>query len=967
MNIIKYLKYKMEEIFDKIIQEISINLDKINTDNFLNQIKEIKEINECYDITKEFCNNILDSKNKILLYLSEEKEKLLMNKTQINENMKNTNNDLNKLISNLKSIINQSKLKLKNLTSNINDLNSNLNLITGNLEKKKYSLATSRIEKLFLLKNTMSTNVKSIESLQLKILEEIKSEQIITKKVLNSTMSKIRPNRTPSPFTPTRKNTKNKISNINDKNNIFDKRIKTKRDLSTSMLNIKIRGKSNNIREIRNLNTINVDKRSISKNRGIDFVKENEELKKKLSIQKQINDRLTKEINKSKRKSYGNIMPPKINSKISKDKKEIEIKDISSYMKKNILKFNDKINKISDLMFSLTFAINNIQNKKEISTIFEAEFINIKKYLLSITTEISELKSCLIKISLGNEKNNNINNISSKQFSENNESSDDIDNSSINQLDNLKKENLNLQNSIDLYKSQIISLNQKLSNEQKTKENIEKNFSNVKTQNNELIEKIYKIEQLNKSASNFNSVNKDDGDTYLKDISTMSYSSEILTLKEELRNSEKKYLELKGMFNSNLESKNLIENLLKKNNEETKRTYEQKILKLKKKLEEKEKEINKLKEYFDKEEKNMLNKIKEDNNENIQKIKSFYENKFISISEQQNNSRLDESNMGKLGKINDELSRIKTADNNDNSINNISLNSFKEQLDDKNEFKNQFADLQNKNNLLEEENNQLKKKMKKMNEEIDGNVETARKSKTQYMNQIFSLQEEILKYKTNENKIKEEILNIEHENRKNKNNIKIYNEELEDMKSLNNKLLKELENLKNEKKESKATNTKEEEEINKLKLENNSYISEINKLKNNIRELNLRKNELEIELNKIKEDYNKIKINKDLEHAQIDKLNNNITLLTIEKEKLESKINELSNKLSKKDKEIILLITNNNKDKKNINEQYKNQIEILKKEVEERKNMNEQYKNQITNLQKKIFQMQNSDNEYDKD
>ena len=70
---------------------------------------------------------------------------------------------------------------------------------------------------------------------------------------------------------------------------------------------------------------------------------------------------------------------------------------------------------------------------------------------------------------------------------------------------------------------------------------------------------------------------------------------------------------------------------------------------------------------------------------------------------------------------------------------------------------------------------------------------------------------------------------------------------------------------------------------------------------------------------------------------------------------------------TKSDKEIILLITNNNKDKKNINEQYKNQIEILKKEVEERKNMNEQYKNQITNLQKKIFQMQNSDNEYDKD
>ena len=65
-------------------------------------------------------------------------------------------------------------------------------------------------------------------------------------------------------------------------------------------------------------------------------------------------------------------------------------------------------------------------------------------------------------------------------------------------------------------------------------------------------------------------------------ISTMSYS-EVLTLKEELRNSEKKYLELKGMFDSNIESKNLIENLLKKNNEEIKRTYEHKITKLKKK------------------------------------------------------------------------------------------------------------------------------------------------------------------------------------------------------------------------------------------------------------------------------------------------------------------------------------------------------------------------------------------------
>ena len=960
----------MEETFNKIIQQISNNLDKININNFLNSIKDIKEIKECLDISNQFCETITDSKNKIFLYLSEEKEKFINDNTQINSYTKNTNNDLNKLMNNIKTIISQSKIKLKNLSSNINVLNSNLNLISGNLEKKKYSLATSRIEKLFQLNNTMSTNVKSLETLQLNILKEIKSEQIIIKKPLNSTFTKIRPNRTPSPFTPNRTNTRNKFSTINEKNNINDKKIKTKRDLSLSMFNSKTRGKSTNVREIKNLNTINVDGRSLSRNRINNYEKENEELKKKLSIQKQINDRLTKELNKSRRKSIGNLSSPKINTKVIKDKTEKEIKDASTYMKKNILKFNDKISKISDLIFSLTFSINNIQNKKEILSLLESDLINIKKNLLNITTEISEIKSCLMEISFNKEKNinSNINNKTPSYID-----SDDDNNSSNNKIDNLKKENINLQNSIDLYQSQIVDLNQKLTNEQKSKENLEKTLSDIKIKNDELVEKICKIEQLNKSNSNNNLTNKEEADTYLKDISTMSYS-EVQTLKEELRNSEKKYLELKGMFDSNIESKNLIENLLKKNNEEIKRTYEQKITKLKKKLEEKDKEINKLKEHFDNEEMNMLNKIKDDNNKNIEKIKSYYENKFISISEQQNNSilnnfsKIEDNTMGKIGRINDELSRINNNDNIENSLNNFSLNLLKE--DEKNEFKKQINDLQNKINSLEDENNKLKIKIKKMTDEINENVETIRQNKAQYMNQIFSLQEEILKYKTNENKIKEEILNMEHENRKNKSTIKIYNEEIEEMRSLNNKLLKELEDLRKDKRENKIISSKEEEEeINKLKTENNNYIMEINKLKNNMRETNIRKNELEIELNKIKEEYNKIKMNTDIEHAQIDKLNNNITLLNIEKEKLESKNNELSNKLSKKDKEIILLITNNNKDKKSINEQYKNQIESLKKEVEERRKMNEQFKNQITNLQKKIFQMQNSDNDndYDKD
>ena len=76
---------------------------------------------------------------------------------------------------------------------------------------------------------------------------------------------------------------------------------------------------------------------------------------------------------------------------------------------------------------------------------------------MNITTEISELKSCLLKISLDNENNLNINN--NNGFSRILEPDDD--NSSINQIDDLKKENFNLQTSIDSFKSQIISVKRK--------------------------------------------------------------------------------------------------------------------------------------------------------------------------------------------------------------------------------------------------------------------------------------------------------------------------------------------------------------------------------------------------------------------------------------------------------------------------------------------------------------------------
>ena len=100
-------------------------------------------------------------------------------------------------------------------------------------------------------------------------------------------------------------------------------------------------------------------------------------------------------------------------------------------------------------------------------------------------------------------------------------------------------------------------------------------------------------------------------------------------------------MELKSIYESDIESRNLIEKLLKQNLEENKTSYEQKILKYKKKYEEKGKEISVIKKKFEEEEMNILNKIKTDNEENIKKLKNIYElknnNKFFSNLQQEKN------------------------------------------------------------------------------------------------------------------------------------------------------------------------------------------------------------------------------------------------------------------------------------------------------------------------------------------
>ena len=56
----------MEENCKKIIKKISNDLDKINVEDFLNKVQSAKEQKEYYEISKEFCETISDSKQSIL-------------------------------------------------------------------------------------------------------------------------------------------------------------------------------------------------------------------------------------------------------------------------------------------------------------------------------------------------------------------------------------------------------------------------------------------------------------------------------------------------------------------------------------------------------------------------------------------------------------------------------------------------------------------------------------------------------------------------------------------------------------------------------------------------------------------------------------------------------------------------------------------------------------------------------------
>ena len=322
---------------NKILKFISSELSKINTKNFLNQIQKSELVKEIIDISNKFCDLINNTKNSIYSGVSDELDLLKNNIGEFEVPNNTLNNEILFMISNLKNIIAQNKTKIKSLSSNINDIYTNINLVNSNIEKRKYTLAVGRVEKILQIKNSILINIKQLDNNQQKLLDELKYDKNKQMSQSSSTV-KVRPAPTPFPVTSffnSNSNNKEKDNSSSSTSIIFKKKVNT---MSNSSFNLsknllssakkKISNKRN--RESRDFSFSlrdNLTNRSTSKNKtlkefstvtnfykksniggisGYKFDdnnsnrKEIDDLKKKLNNQKVIIDKLKKENEKLK-------------------------------------------------------------------------------------------------------------------------------------------------------------------------------------------------------------------------------------------------------------------------------------------------------------------------------------------------------------------------------------------------------------------------------------------------------------------------------------------------------------------------------------------------------------------------------------------------------------------------------------------------------------------------------------------
>ena len=535
----------------------------------------------------------------------------LNNSLSFSKELNNNNSEkINGIQNEIKNLLKNSKIKFKQfndcMTTNVN---KTLNHLSDYIVQDKKNLAIEKLNNFDKIINELSSIVNNIENIQTKTIENILNNN--NSKIQNLSFSKS-PIKTSS-FEISqnlKKNTSFTRYNTHT-NNISNFSPNIKRNMNETMLNKSINNISNDNNNILNKSVLISNNHSSQINALKGKLKEKnseiEKLKILLSKEKESKLSFMDELNKLKLNNIGK-------NTINKNNKIITFK--TKTPDSNYINLNTKLSKLTEMIISFSYSMNNLRDSISKSSISNTEsknlYIKLRNKLIDLVNETSQIKNSLINkndnkkeedlmkdlsqeikednkfIEIKQQKNqNNLNNkvfsfrngdiTSSYSIRENEGHTNNIFNNNITlttlsnyNIDALLAENKSLKSQLA---SQILLSNThkknndlSTSNSSRNENELIKEINNLK---NEIKEKNFEIEQIKLTCGN----NKNDNqlfqnlkETYNNNLKNIKETYEIL-----IEEKNKKIEELnEENINFEKELENLKSSLMKINNDNRK-------------------------------------------------------------------------------------------------------------------------------------------------------------------------------------------------------------------------------------------------------------------------------------------------------------------------------------------------------------------------------------------------------------
>ena len=720
---------KRIQLKDQIIQQIttliSLELNKIDSRDIETKLSlyfNLSENNEANTYIQSLCSKISEVKKNINFKV---KNFLNHNINALIENIKIENNNIiendlmmkNKyklILKEIKTLNNNSRIKFKKLYDNLsNEYDKILSSVYDYLQKGNTKLIIDRLNRVEQLKNDVLFDVTSIENIQNKftdsikgIMNKISNDKLNDNNIKDESIKNISKNNNNSRhslgrtktgyFNSNKKNSKvNSIdfSYTNSDNNLYSKLTRNKFEIS----NFSTYGNMNNNNKEEN-ECVKLYRIKIKEKKN-----EIEKLKQQLQQEKESKNKAINELNKLQ---YANKMALSIKNSQKNTTNE------------------EKFNKLTEMIISFTYSMNNLRNSLYQKTISHIDAKNIygklKNKLISLVEETSSLKN-----SLSNNNSNKKETLEEDLNEENDENNSDIK--------TIKEENEN---------SQIFTDREKDYNQNQTNDNSNNSYNNNQQTGGNIVNNNITLNTL----PNYN---------------MQVLLEENKNLREQL---SQKNNNTENMPNND-KDKNLIESLKKQ------------IIDLKKIIMEKDKEIENKNANSIKSEKDELNNIIVNNTKNIEQLKTTYQllidGKDNRIKELEEEIIVYEKEIDELKEENDKL---KSECRKDKILSEAEVNNLKNQ---KIELQCLLEQGGSSNSLINLNNKEDKEKIKKMENEINIKNKQIILLTQNHENDLkeLNLAIEMLKHKIIQ--LEEENNNLSSINNNDNNNIEIVNEKNE--------------------------------------------------------------------------------------------------------------------------------------------------------------------------------------------